>query len=49
VGFIKGIAGFMWGRKKLWLFPAVLMLLIFGTLFVFSQGSAVVPFIDTLI
>jgi hypothetical protein len=48
MGFIKEFARFMWGRKKFWLFPAVLTLLIFGALFVLSQGSAVAPFIYTL-
>jgi hypothetical protein len=38
----------MWGRKKFWLFPMVLILLIVGTLLVLSQGSAVAPFIYTL-
>ena len=38
----------MWGRKKFWLFPMLLLLLIFGTLIVLAQGSAVAPFIYTL-
>jgi Family of unknown function (DUF5989) len=36
VGFAKELARFMWKRQKFWLFPVVLMLLIFGTLFVLS-------------
>ena len=48
MGFIKEFFRFMWGRKKFWLFPIVLMLLIFGTLLVLSQGSAVAPFIYTI-
>jgi hypothetical protein len=35
-------------RKKYWLAPIVLMLLVFGGLIVLSQGSAVAPFIYTL-
>jgi hypothetical protein len=35
-------------RKKFWLFPIVFMMVVFGTLVVLSQGSAVAPFIYTL-
>lgn len=48
MGFVKELARFMWGRKKFWLFPMVLIFLIVGTLLVLSQGSAVAPFIYTL-
>ena len=34
-------------RKKYWLFPILLVLLIFGGLIILSQGSAVAPFIYT--
>jgi Family of unknown function (DUF5989) len=46
--FLRELLRFMWGRKKFWLFPLVLMLLIFGTLIVLAQGSAIAPFIYTL-
>jgi hypothetical protein len=39
---------FMRERKKFWLFPIVVVLLLFGTLIVFTQGSVVAPFIYTL-
>ena len=39
---------FMLVRKKYWLFPIFLILIIFGFLIVLSQGSAVAPFIYTL-
>ena len=39
---------FMKERKKLWLLPIVVILLVFGTLIVLTQGSAVAPFIYTL-
>jgi hypothetical protein len=39
---------FMRERKKFWLFPIVVVLLLFGTLVVFTQGSVVAPFIYTL-
>ncbi len=35
-------------RKKWWLFPVVLLLLLLATLVVFSESSAVAPFIYTL-
>lgn len=35
-------------RKKFWLLPIFLVLLVFGGLIVLSQGSAVAPFIYTL-
>tara|TARA_Y100000768_G_C23904501_1_gene646820 strand:+ start:812 stop:961 length:150 start_codon:yes stop_codon:yes gene_type:complete len=35
-------------RKKFWLLPIFIMLIIFGGLVVLSQGSAVAPFIYTL-
>ena len=35
-------------RKKFWLLPIILVLLLFGMLLVFVEGSAVAPFIYTL-
>jgi hypothetical protein len=35
-------------RKKFWLLPIVLVLLLFGSLVVLTQGSVVAPFIYTL-
>lgn len=39
---------FMRERKKFWLAPIIFMLMLFGALIVFTQGSAVAPFIYTL-
>jgi Family of unknown function (DUF5989) len=39
---------FMKVRKKWWLGPIVLVLVLFGALVVFTQGSAVAPFIYTI-
>jgi Family of unknown function (DUF5989) len=39
---------FLRERKKYWLVPIVLMLVIFGGLIILSQGSAIAPFIYTL-
>jgi hypothetical protein len=39
---------FMRARKKYWLLPVVIMLVVFGALIVLTQGSVVAPFIYTL-
>lgn len=39
---------FMRERKKFWLLPIILVLLVFGGLIVLTQGSVVAPFIYTL-
>ena len=35
-------------RKKFWLLPIIIMMVVFGGLVVLSQGSAVAPFIYTI-
>lgn len=39
---------FMRARKKYWLAPVLLIMVLFGGLIVLTQGSAVAPFIYTL-
>ena len=46
--FIKEFWEFLKIRKKYWLMPIIIVLVIFGALIVLSQGSAVAPFIYTL-
>tara|TARA_B100001123_G_C15103261_1_gene944429 strand:- start:807 stop:956 length:150 start_codon:yes stop_codon:yes gene_type:complete len=46
--FIKEFWQFLRVRKKYWLFPIILTLVIFGGLIILTQGSAVAPFIYTL-
>lgn len=46
--FVMELWAFMKERKKFWLLPILLVLLLFGTLIVLTQGSAVAPFIYTL-
>jgi len=46
--FILELWLFLKVRKKFWLFPIFIMLALFGGLLVFSQGSAVAPFIYTI-
>jgi hypothetical protein len=38
----------MKARKKFWLLPMILVLLIFGALLILAQTSAIAPFIYTL-
>lgn len=45
---IKDIYGFMKVRKKYWLLPIIITLLLFGFLIVFTSGSAIAPFIYTI-
>ena len=46
--FFVELWDFMRERKKFWLLPIILVLLLFGGLIVLTQGSAVAPFIYTL-
>jgi hypothetical protein len=46
--FLAELWAFMKERKKFWLMPIFLVLLLLGTLIVLTQGSAVAPFIYTL-
>jgi len=46
--FLKDLWGFLNQRKKLWLLPAILVLLVFGTVIVLTSGTAIAPFIYTL-
>ncbi len=48
IDLIKDLWGFMADRKKFWLAPIILILLMLGALVVFGQGSAIAPFIYTL-
>ena len=45
---VKDLWAFLRVRKKFWLAPIVIVLLLLGMLIVLSQGSAVAPFIYTL-
>jgi hypothetical protein len=46
--FLMELWSFMRERKKFWLLPIVLCLVLLGSLIVFTSGSAVAPFIYTL-
>ena len=46
--FLKELWDFLRVRKKLWLAPIILVLLILGGLLILAQGSVVAPFIYTI-
>jgi hypothetical protein len=48
VDFLKDLWDFMRERKKFWLAPIIMVMLLLGVLIVVAQGSAVAPFIYTL-
>ncbi len=48
MSFLVEFWQFIKERKKFWLLPIFIMLILFGGLIVLSQGSAVAPFIYTI-
>jgi len=46
--FLKDLWQFMRERKKFWLAPLILVLLLLGILIVFGGSSALAPFVHTL-
>ena len=46
--FIKDLWGFLKMRKKFWLLPIIISLLLFGILIDLTSGSAIAPFIYTI-
>ncbi len=48
MGLIRELWGFMKVRKKFWLLPIIIVLVLLGALVVFTESSAVAPFIYAL-
>ncbi len=48
MAFVKEFWAFLRVRKKFWLLPIIVMMVVFGGLVVLTQGSAVAPFIYTI-
>lgn len=48
MSFLKELWAFMRARKKFWLLPIFIMIVVFGGLVVLTHGSAVAPFIYTI-
>ena len=46
--FIGDLWQYMRVRKKFWLAPIIIMLLLLGILIVFAEGTAIAPFVYTL-
>jgi len=45
---IKELFAFLWQAKLWWLIPMIIIFLIFGLLIIFTEGSALAPFLYTL-
>jgi len=45
---MKELFEFLWSKKKFWLIPVIIVLLLVGFLIVFAGSSALSPFIYTL-
>ena len=48
IDLLKDLWGFLEVRKKFWMAPIIMVLLLLGALIMLTQGSAVAPFIYTL-
>jgi Family of unknown function (DUF5989) len=48
IDFIKDTWGFLKARKKYWLVPLILTLVLLGALIIFTQSSAIAPFLYTI-
>jgi len=48
IDLLQDLWSFMRERKKFWLAPIILLMVLLGALLVFAQGSAIAPFIYTL-
>lgn len=48
MNFIKELWAFLRVRKKLWLAPIIIVIVILGALLIAAQGSVLAPFIYTL-
>jgi hypothetical protein len=47
-GVVGELFRFLWEQKLWWMIPMVSVFVLFGLLLVFTQGSALAPFIYTL-
>lgn len=48
VSLVSEFWAFLRVRKKWWLAPIVIIMMLFGSLIVFTQGSALAPFVYTI-
>ena len=45
---VRELLQFFWERKLWWMIPLVVVILLLGLVIVFTQGTAVAPFVYTL-
>jgi hypothetical protein len=48
MSFLKELWSFLRARRKFWLLPIIIIMLLLGGLLILAQGSAIAPFIYTL-
>jgi len=48
MGFLAEFWSYLKARKKFWLVPVLLVLVVFGGLVILAKGSAIAPFIYTI-
>ena len=48
MSFLADLWRFMRVRKKFWLLPILIVMILFGGLLILAEGSAVAPFIYTI-
>jgi hypothetical protein len=48
MGFLRDLFGFLKVRKKYWLIPIIIVLLLLGALIALAGGTALAPFIYTI-
>jgi hypothetical protein len=48
LALLRELLAYMGARKKWWLLPIVVLLVVFGALLILAQGSAIAPFIYTV-
>jgi hypothetical protein len=48
IEFLQDLWAFMRERKKFWLAPIIILMILLGALIVFAEGSAIAPFIYTI-
>jgi hypothetical protein len=48
IELLRDLWGFMRERKKFWMAPIIIVMVLLGGLIILAQGSAVAPFIYTL-
>jgi hypothetical protein len=48
MSLVSELWAFMKERKKWWLLPVIVVMLVVGSLLIFAQGSVLAPFIYTI-